>query len=433
MWAGTGTARHGRWQESAAVPLATPVSVVMAAAAIGVAAGLLLAGWMAIGGPWSPAAMGGPAAASPSPTPTSALLLDDPGEGGRDIVVAADGQGHFRTLTEAVAAAVDGDRITIEPGEYHDSVTIDKTVTLRGEGGPDAVIVAPADPGTLVGGPSAGYYPESGGLVEGWRYVIYLDHSDAQISGLTIRGAEVGTAVVVEGGAPTLDDVVIDPDGEQRNKTASSPHEGLAIGQASTATVRDSLITAFIGISEGSRVTMTGNTVRGSCLVISGVGTDPIIRENHFENSQCPRITVTVSDGAAPTLEANVILSDQGTDGIRVTGPGSTPKISGNVVSGGEFGIWVGDGAEATIRRNLVTVARTGVEISGAATVLDSNEIRANGTGIVLDKGATVDFVGNSVCENEVDVELRDGARVPAVGNVICDGGAATAVTPSEP
>ncbi len=268
----------------------------------------------------------------------------------------------------------------------------------------------PSESSRAVDEPQARSYPFSDDLVQGWTYVLYLDGSDARISNVTIRGAEIGTAVIIDGGAPVLDNVVIDPVGEQRNKNASDPHEGLAIGNASTAEVRDSLITAFVGIGEGSLATFTGNTVRGSCLVISGEGTDPLIRQNRIEYSQCPRMSVVVSEGAAPILESNTILADAQTDGIRVSGAGSAPQIADNVVTGGEFGIWVGDEAAGDVRRNLVTSAKTGVEISGADAVMDTNEIRSNGVGIVLDKGAAPMLVGNTVCENDVNLELRGGA-----------------------
>ena len=408
-------------------PAMTPVAMPVALGAVFAAAVLIAAVAFAALGPWTPLGASTPMG-SRSPTPSPALRLDEPVDGGRDIVVAADGTGHFWSLTEAVAAAVDGDRIVLEPGTYHESLTIDKHISIRGDGDRAAVIIEPAQ-GDSAKGPTARYYPYSEDLVEGWEFVVYLDQSDAQLSDLTIRGGEIGTAVVVNGGAPTITNVVIDPDGEQRNKTGSAPHEGLAIGGSSTATIQDSLITAFIGIGEASRATLIGNTIQGSCLVIDGVDADPIIRENRVEGSQCPRMSVVVSGGASPVLEANVILSDAQTDGIRVSGDGSAPQISGNTVTGGDYGIWAGNGAAPNIRRNLVTGARAGVGVMGADAVLDTNEIRSNDTGVVLDQSAVPVFVGNTVCDNRVNVELRGGATLPSVDNVICADGAERPVT----
>ena len=232
-----------------------------------------------------------------------------------------------------------------------------------------------------------------------------------------------GTAVVIDGGAPTLEDLVIDPDGEQRNKTGADLHEGLAIGSGSAAWVSGSSITAFVGIGEGSRATLTGNIITGSCIVITGAGSTPTIRGNRVEYSQCPRMSVWVTEGAAPVVEGNTILSDEQTDGIRVSGAGSAPVISGNTVTGGDVGIWVGSEAQANIRRNLVTIARTGVVISGSDAVVDSNVIRSNGVGVVIDMGATPAFVGNTVCDNDMNLDLRDGTAVSMSDNDICPDG----------
>ena len=426
LWPDDATGRgHGRGALGAAA-VARPVSFQVAMAAVLIAAGLALVAAATLSGAWPASPLGGLGASS-SPLPRPSLVLSPPVDDGRDIIVSLEGAAHFRTLAEAVDAAVDGDRITLGPGEYRSSVTITKDISIRGEGAPEQVILVPDDGGGTVDAPQARYYPFSDELVQDWSFVLHINGSDARISNVTIRGAEIGTAVVIDGGAPVLESVVIDPIGEQRNKNASAPHEGLAIGNASTAMVRNSLITAFIGIGEGSLATLTGNTIRGSCLVISGDGTDPLIRQNRIEFSQCPRMSVVVFEGAAPILESNTILSDAQTDGIRVSGAGSAPQITRNVITGGEFGVWVGDGAQATIRRNLVTSATTGVEISGADAVLDTNEVHSNGVGIVLDKGAAPEFLGNTVCENEINLELRGGSTGLSGANDICDDHSATA------
>ena len=63
-----------------------------------------------------------------------------PGAGtGAPYVVAQDGSGDFPTIGEALSAAVDGDMILVEPGEYVESLVIDKEVTLSGDGAVDTV------------------------------------------------------------------------------------------------------------------------------------------------------------------------------------------------------------------------------------------------------------------------------------------------------
>ena len=102
-------------------------------------------------------------------------------------------------------------------------------------------------------------------------------------------------------------------------------------------------------------------------------------------------------------------------------------------MTGGEYGIWVGDEADATIRRNHVTVAGTGIEIAGSDVVLDTNDVRSNGIGIVLDKGAVPIFEGNTVCENDINLAIRGGAAASVAGNDICEDAGGGDVAQVEP
>ncbi len=57
------------------------------------------------------------------------------------IVVAQDGSGTVRTITEAVAMAADGDTILVKPGTYLGSIAITEDITLRGDGDRKAVVL----------------------------------------------------------------------------------------------------------------------------------------------------------------------------------------------------------------------------------------------------------------------------------------------------
>ncbi|MFV2064668.1 MAG: hypothetical protein ACC726_14335, partial [Chloroflexota bacterium] len=47
---------------------------------------------------------------------------------GTEYTVAADGSGDFGTIAEAVAAAVDGDTVLVQPGTYTEAIVIDKDI-----------------------------------------------------------------------------------------------------------------------------------------------------------------------------------------------------------------------------------------------------------------------------------------------------------------
>jgi hypothetical protein len=112
--------------------------------------------------------------------------------------VGQDGTGDFATIGEAIAAAVDGDMILVGPGEYVESLLIDKDITLMGDGGADAVVI---------GIPSDAPAVPVEDWMEGARVGILLDGSDATVANFSLTGGENAISVVVDGGAPTLSDL----------------------------------------------------------------------------------------------------------------------------------------------------------------------------------------------------------------------------------
>ena len=62
----------------------------------------------------------------------------------RHLVVSADGSAMFRTIGAALAVAMDGNEILVRPGEYRESLVIDKSVTIRGDGSRERIVVRPS-------------------------------------------------------------------------------------------------------------------------------------------------------------------------------------------------------------------------------------------------------------------------------------------------
>ncbi|MEX1336382.1 MAG: hypothetical protein AB1Z66_13905, partial [Candidatus Limnocylindrales bacterium] len=123
------------------------------------------------------------------------LAADDP------IIVAADGSGDYTTIWAAVDVAEDGDEIQVMPGRYVESVVIDKDITLAGQDDPAAVILDhPGGSPTFPGPVKLGYSELPYGLL--------LDGTDATVRGLTVVAR--GLAIAIDGGAPTLEDLIID-------------------------------------------------------------------------------------------------------------------------------------------------------------------------------------------------------------------------------
>ena len=392
---------------ASARPASTALPLPIAVVAIAVAIVLAAAGLFLTIGPGS-GLLGGTVPASLSPTAAPALQIQPRAKSGRDLVVAADGSGHFWTLSDALAEAVSGDRIQVAPGEYIESVVITEDIAITGSGDRDAVVIRASHTGAA-------------SAASGPAYALRLDRSDAVISGLTVVGAEIGTAVIVEGGSPTLDGMAIDAAGPQTGANPAKPKQAIAIRNGSSAALTNSEISAFIEVASGSQATLANNLVRGSCLRVEGQGTDAQVTENTFDRSECYGFSITVASGANADLHHNEITVGVQNDAIRVAGDGTTAEISSQVIRGGDFGIWISAGADATVRRSKVTEARTGIAVMGADAILDTLEIRHNGTGLLVDRGAAPSLVNNTICENATNVDIRDAPEISQTGNDVAD------------
>lgn len=109
----------------------------------------------------------------------------------RTLVVGADGAGAYPSIGSAVAEAHDGDRILVRPGTYDESITIDRSIEIAGDGFVDAIVVVSDDAPCFV-----------------------LSGMTSRLAGLTLRAGgptpaiERGT-VLVGGGSVVLDGLVL--------------------------------------------------------------------------------------------------------------------------------------------------------------------------------------------------------------------------------
>ena len=154
------------------------------------------------------------------------LAASQQAEGPRTIVVAQAGGGDFRSITEAVAQAQDGDTILVRPGKYVESVTIGRDINVRGDGDPSSIVV------------------EGSGskISDGTPYSILLSNTDATFSGMTIDG--MPSTVVIQGGAPTVEHLVLQGTGVPFGSTLACADDrgcgiSILVDGASRAVIRD--------------------------------------------------------------------------------------------------------------------------------------------------------------------------------------------------
>ena len=269
--------------------------------------------------------------------------------------------GPGESIQKAINAADPGDTIIVR-GVHREDVIIRKNgIKLRGVG--NAVIEAPARAKadslcSRFSGPTAicvlgDFNPETG---EVRRYV-----EDVSISGLTIRGFE---AVGIDVGAAR--DATVTKIRAVGNKNGMGT--ALSVGTKFLSNVvRDSGEDA-IGLEQARDVTISGNDVEGSSN--SGIfieeGTNATISSNDLTDNNLGMLVVkstgtkivSNNDIMDSTLVGTVILDSTGTKilsndisrsgdtGIAIFGPeraNNDAKVVGNHISGGGWGIYVGD------------------------------------------------------------------------------------------
>ena len=366
---------------------------------------------------------------------------------GTTIVVAQDGSGTVKTITEAMTIAHDGDTVLVKPGTYPEAVVITADITVRGDGDPGAVILEFADDGATAVLDADPGYPVA--------YGILLDHSDARVENITVRGriaaeGEVWVgAVVIDGGSPVIEkvDVILDdepyPDYAWLARSAfqitggstalirSSSWDGFTriLGLASSPTFESNTITAQrISIwSGGHRPTIRGNTlVDGATIVFADPGVSAIVDDNDIDGS------IFGYAGDDTIIRNNRIRGGgephDGRPGsaIGITGPG-TAIVEGNAIDDSPYGIDISGGAGPQVSGNTIRGSSSiAVTVDyGTAPTIDGNVIEDNATGIdVRGTRTTPSITGNTFCGNETDLAVPDGSTLTLDGNTICQAGA---------
>jgi len=193
-----------------------------------------------------------------SPAATADTLTVGPGLGTYD----------FLTITAAVASAVDGDEIVIEPGVYPENIVIsNRDITLRRSANSGDVIVF---------GQSLGS-------------VIVLDASVVTLQGLTITGglSDIGAGVF----SPNDSEVTIESCIIENNVANSGSAVGGGVYASRRLTMRDSIV----------RNNSSQN--RGGGVDIRGVGPH-VIERSHFESNSAGDVDASPDAGGAIATES---------------------------------------------------------------------------------------------------------------------------------
>jgi parallel beta-helix repeat protein len=358
----------------------------------------------------------------------------------RQLIVGADGSAIFGTIGAALAVAVDGDVILVRPGEYRESLVIDKSVTIQGHGPRERIVVRPLtdyEPCIRIEGGEPHLLAITIDSTE-------FDDDEADEAGeddwlSDFGGPGANAHLLIVAGSPTIEGVDIRGPG------------GLAISARGTlATVRHCRISGSncgIYVSEGATPRIVGNEVwdnAKAAIQIEDSGTNPLIRLNRLHDGR--EAGILIFKGASPRIEQNEVWGTR--DGIGVTGADTDPVVLSNRVHDNHrAGITIGMGASPRVEDNDVWGNdQAGIGIYGTETgssflalIFDSIAssrsgtdplVRANrihdgqGVGIFIAMGASPRIEDNEIWGNaRAGIVSSDAGTDPIIcGNRVHDG-----------
>ena len=304
----------------------------------------------------------------------------------------------YPSIQSAVDAASPGDKIRVMPGEYTESVTINKN---------NLEIKASHHLGTTVKPVSLGSFVF---LVDGAQNV--------KIEGFKVSGpfdttASTGFAgIEVNNGSAKIKDNLITM---IRNNPLLGNQEGIGIlvhqdnvPGTTKAEIEDNVISDYqkggIVVSVGLGVVPIGSIVPGANAyaeiednVITGVGPTTVIGQNGIQ----------ISDKASAKIEDNRIsgnfyINDAAVAGILITDDAGPTEVSDNKVFGNEIGIWVIDTKNVEVEKNDVYNNGDGIFVDNSSDVeVSKNDVFNNDFyGISLDGSTDVEISQNDVFGN---------------------------------
>jgi parallel beta-helix repeat protein len=296
-------------------------------------------------------------------------------QSGAPLTVAQDGSADYDTITAAIEAAVDGDMILIAPGEYVESLFVDRDITLSGDGPRDKVTLAP-DRSTS---PIYSMEMEDPGPVG-----IYVDGADVTIEHLTLDTPEF-ISIGLIGGTSTVRDVVT--------------NNFIGVREDASAIIEDSDL-ARVGLAGPNETIIRNNTVRDFIFASRGsTGT--------AEGNLVIDYPVVVNSGAHLDIIGNTFQPLDDEPGIVIEEPGTTAHVTGNDIKGGWVGILTEFPEAATIEDNRIDGSGTGIVVLESASIVRDNTVSGAADVGIYVAGDGVLVEGNSVEGGRMGMHLE--------------------------
>ncbi|MDD3622682.1 MAG: NosD domain-containing protein, partial [Methanofollis sp.] len=288
------------------------------------------------------------------------------------------------SIQDAVDSATAGDVITVNAGTYDEDVTVDKRLTLRGEG--NAIV----NGGFLLGGAAAGATVENFIVNQGTDSVAINVNSvnDAVVRGCTVSGGIYGiyiqsaTNCTVEG--CTVSNV---------------ENNGIHLESAGQSQVLDNQVSGCGGGFSGFGILLYTNSP--DCL-ISG---------NTVQG--CTDRGIQIQSGCqGAVIESNICSGNNG--GLRVSGCTGTPTVLRDNTVLGDHNTAVGlEGVDSVIVENVTARdGKNGIFLADAEniTLTNSTSTGFTGYGLFVFSGsyATNSLIANNLFNNTQNVLIPD-------------------------
>jgi len=317
------------------------------------------------------------------------------------IRLEADGSGDYDMLEEAVRSAPEGATIELGAGVFllEDNLTIDKTLSLVGQGMDGTEIVSSVE-----------------------KFVVYVTGGISfSAEGITFRyeGNTVADVLEVESGEVTINNCRFT--GAVFNKVERIGGAGLRLGRDTSGLIQDCVSEENgIGIAVSSKeIILKENTARNNLLGI-GFGSDSaaIAQRNLVSENQLNGIRVV--ENAKPILEDNVITGN-GANGIEYIGNGGGTASQNECSKNGMSGIAALDHSEPIIESNTSSENRRfGLVIAdNSNSEVRRNQVLNNQFSGILIAGEAQAFLEENVCNENVKVGIffRDNSSGTAIHN----------------
>ncbi|WP_059008389.1 right-handed parallel beta-helix repeat-containing protein [Streptomyces specialis] len=376
----------------------------------------------------------------------------------------------YGTVTEALAAAEDGDVLTLGPGTYRENLVVELAVTLRGpgEGRDGEARIAPVDG------------------------VPLTVRASATVAHLRVEGQDTGVpAVLIEGGTPELSSLQVHTSSSagievrggarptvRRCAVSNATGTGISVGDSSGALFEECRVmeSGRPGISvhgpahlrlERCRVRRSGGaglSVSGDGSAVDAVecgiqdinGTGVRLAERATAHLTDCRVGTTTGDGITLDTEAVLTLTDSsvsdvpenaldlrsrsvltlvrtsvsgfGRNGMSVWDPGTHADAHDCEIhqSAGDYpAVWVSDGATAVLescRVHHVADALFVLDAGSRADVVDSRIEDVRGSAVSVSDGATARIDAARIMRVGTGAWFRDAGSGGSVTGCAIDG-----------